>query len=99
MMACETASLGCVKILVEHNASVFSTDAVSSQTPLHYVCSGSGKGGERNNIVRFLIEKGGDVSGRDSVWSHYVNKMYIGSNLSWSIGDVDTTSFRSSKRI
>lgn len=67
MMACEVAAFDCVKVLVEAGASIFSTDAIASQTPLHCVVSGSGKGGERYKIVKYLLEKGADVSVRDSV--------------------------------
>lgn len=67
MMACEVASLECVQALVEHGATVGSVDAISSQSPLHYVCSGSGKGGIRVKIVKYLLEKGGDPNANDNV--------------------------------
>lgn len=70
MMACDFASPECVSILVEFGASIFSTDAVLSQSPLHYVCAGAGKGGERYKIVQYLVDRGADTSVRDSVSDH-----------------------------
>lgn len=67
MMACEVASMDCVQILAEFGASIFSTDAVSSRSPLHYACGGSGKGGKRYQIVNYLVQRGADVSVRDIV--------------------------------
>ena len=67
MTACECASLEVVQTLVAEGASIFSTDAALSQTPLHYVCAGTGNGGTRFKIVQFLLEKGADPSVRDNV--------------------------------
>ena len=70
--ACNTGSLGIVKLLVQHRADITRGDGRDSQTPLHCACAGGNK-----EVVDYLIREAGCKVGESVTKTHYIAVIQI----------------------